>query len=257
MRYLLLFFVIFNVSAQETCNTSNIKSDEVSYIVSTSTVVGSERSYFYSSPAQRCKGKLFLIPGDKVVSYKKYNGYRFIHYVSKKGDNVSGWMKQDNITDYTSSRNELNNSDFILYFIDAGIYLGEPISHVMNSLKKNNEPVSYNLVGNTEYGDVFSLDFPVDNSASIYFSSFNSKIRGDNEGEIISQITLYTQKYKTKRGIAVGSGFNDVIRMYGAGEKDDDKTILYSYADMMLSFQFDEKNKVKMIMYSIKPCSKC
>lgn len=59
------------------------------------TVIGKDRSYFYTAPSQDCIHKqVFIIPGDKVNAYLDYNGYYYVIYLNKNGQQVEGWVKQ-------------------------------------------------------------------------------------------------------------------------------------------------------------------
>lgn len=250
MRWLFLFLLAFQIHAHEVCHFSSEGNETVKYTAVTGVVNDGGRSYFYSSPEDDCKGKLFLVPGDKIIVYKEYADYKFVSYLSKAGNFVSGWMKKDRLLDRSAGKAEISYADFMLQFNGVDFFLGDPISGVNKKLKRDHKADSYTYVGNSDGGNVYVLDYPDDKSTAIYFSSTNSSIRGDDE-EVISQVTLRSSEYKTKRNISVGDTYDTVVKVYGYGNKDND-IVSYKYTDMILSFQF-VNNKVVAITYYINP----
>lgn len=254
MRWFILFFIVFQTYAQDICRLSSEEKGKINYTASNGVISGDGRSYFYLSPVDDCENKVFLIPGDKITYYKEYNGYVFVDYISREGKNFNGWMKKNRIADGYIDDGRIGYSDFSVFFNKVKISLGDPISFINKELKTNNKPVSYSYVGFSDSGSAYVLDFPGDNSSAIYFSSINSDVRGDDE-EIISQITLQSSDYKTKRNITIGNTLNDVSQAYGTGGKKEGAYVTYVYMDMILSFQFDKNNKITAITYSIQPQS--
>ena len=62
-------------------------------------VTGEERAHILSAPDPRCKFKnqTFLLPGDKVQAYTKFNGHISIMYFRKNGATVEGWMEESRL----------------------------------------------------------------------------------------------------------------------------------------------------------------
>ena len=80
--------------------------------------------------------------------------------------------------------------------------------------------------------------------------NYNFKNRGfDNY--YITQITLKTSMFKTYRGIAVGSGVEDLMNAYGFGEEvieDGNTNASYTFNDMKLQFTIDENKRIQRII---------
>lgn len=61
-------------------------------------VVGEGRSYFYTSPDERCRMKrLFVIPGDRVEAYFDVPGWTQVTFWNAKGGDVSGWISNSRL----------------------------------------------------------------------------------------------------------------------------------------------------------------
>ncbi|WP_246327084.1 hypothetical protein [Burkholderia guangdongensis] len=71
------------------------------------TVIGSGRLQFYSAPSLECKMKgVFILTGESVNAYIKYNGFTSVAYVSSKNnDPVKGWVRSTRL-----KRNDLEIS---------------------------------------------------------------------------------------------------------------------------------------------------
>lgn len=113
-----------------------------------------------------------------------------------------------------------------------------------------------NFVGETTSGDynykhyVHQFD-----DFDIYVSNSDFDVKKRNfDDYYITQITLKTPLFKTKRGISIGADREEVITCYGEGEYDKDgenNLINYTYKNMQLSFIIDKEKKVHSIMATI------
>jgi len=58
----------------------------------------SKRVYLRSAPDEHCAaGQPFIVRGDSVTVYKPYKDWMQVMYVSKSGDDYTGWVKEDEI----------------------------------------------------------------------------------------------------------------------------------------------------------------
>jgi len=85
----------------------------------------------------------------------------------------------------------------------------------------------------------------------LYISNINYDIKGRDFNEyFISQITLKTPAFKTKRGVEIGASAEDLAAIYGLGEEliEDGKTIaVYALNDMKIEFTIGENQKIQDI----------
>ena len=115
-----------------------------------------------------------------------------------------------------------------------------------------------NYVGEIYAGDfTYKVFFHEYANFDLYTSNTNYNLKNRNFDEYhITQITLKSQKYKTNRGLTVGSDIEEIYELYGPGEvKDrDDKTELcYTMNDMELSFIIGNDKKVETNILTVFP----
>lgn len=61
-------------------------------------VTGKGRAFFHQAPAEKCLTKeTFLVPGDFVSIYAESNGWLYLMYINKQGDDFSGWIPENRI----------------------------------------------------------------------------------------------------------------------------------------------------------------
>ncbi|QTF07899.1 hypothetical protein HC231_08110 [Brenneria izadpanahii] len=98
----LTLFLSSHVVANTDCRAIDEKAQEKAIRFDSTdngyTVTGKERSYFYTAPNEGCiKKQVFIIPGDKVNAYLDYNEYYYVMYFKKNGQQVEGWVKQNQL----------------------------------------------------------------------------------------------------------------------------------------------------------------
>lgn len=72
----------------------SIPHDKFSY-----KVIGKGRAYFYLGPHEACENRtLFIIPGDTITVYEKFNEFYTFMYVAKDGSTYDGWIRADHVT---------------------------------------------------------------------------------------------------------------------------------------------------------------
>ncbi len=95
--------------ATDACKTAENLANKAEEILVPSSqifvVTGKKRAYIFSAPDLECKlnNRTFLIPGDKVQAYTKFNDFISIMYFRKNGTTVEGWMEESRL-DATSER---------------------------------------------------------------------------------------------------------------------------------------------------------
>jgi hypothetical protein len=116
--------------------------------------------------------------------------------------------------------------------------------------------VENNFVGESRKGQcVYKFYMHTYRDFVIYTSNinYNDKNRSIDK-YYISQITLKTTRFKTARGIAIGSTVAEVIKSYGNTKKEieDNQVFLnYKLAELNLSFELDKQNKVQRITLNV------
>ncbi|ALM82801.1 hypothetical protein [Bordetella sp. N] len=61
-------------------------------------VAPSKRVYLRSAPDEQCvAGQPFIVKGDHVTVYKPYKEWMQVMYVSKSGEDYTGWVKETEI----------------------------------------------------------------------------------------------------------------------------------------------------------------
>lgn len=89
--------------ATDACKTAENLANKEEGILSPSSqifvVTGKKRAYIFSAPDLECKLKnqTFLIPGDKVQAYTKFNNFISIIYFRKNGTTVEGWIEESRL----------------------------------------------------------------------------------------------------------------------------------------------------------------
>lgn len=116
-----LVFLLLSFSAQSECEKmsfSNAEADSegVNYGLSDVVVTSKGRTYFYDFPLEKCKSKkIFIINGDKAVSYASYNNFQYINFLDRNGKIHAGWVKSPRISKDSASIDNLNvrEGDFL------------------------------------------------------------------------------------------------------------------------------------------------
>ncbi|WP_210452739.1 hypothetical protein [Pantoea ananatis] len=63
-------------------------------------VKGVGRLQFYSAPNKKCALKgVFVIPGDRLYGYVEYKSFYSVMYLSRDGDQISGWVEKERLID--------------------------------------------------------------------------------------------------------------------------------------------------------------
>lgn len=257
MNNMLCFLLLFSFPSF----SSNVCSQQIEHadkIIRNSGMIkevsSSKRLHFYTAPINSCARNDFIIKGDRVISFKVYNDFDYIAYVTKGGETVTGWIKNSDLEAIEPSPLELNTSDFSLKIQGVNVYLNQSILN-LNDLAKP-KMIELNLVGNTENGNVYGVSYPSDEHATVFVSEINSAIKGNDE-ENVSQLSIYDSKYSTSRGVHVGDGLHEVINKYGkygvTATENGTKYLKYQYLDMNINFTYGQDNKVSLITYNLIP----
>lgn len=79
--------------------------------------------------------------------------------------------------------------------------------------------------------------------------------RTGGRDKYISEITFKNNRYKTRRGIAAGDSYQDMIKAYGNRYQisPGDNCYYYSWFDRRLGFCFDGDREIKEVMYRNYP----
>ncbi|MCU5771723.1 hypothetical protein N5923_08890 [Erwiniaceae bacterium BAC15a-03b] len=100
----LLFSIPLLASANDFChnldsnaNTQGVHFDNTENVFK---VGGKGRLQFYSAPDKRClvKGE-FVIPGNNLYAWVEYQGFYSVMYLKEEGDQVTGWVEKDRLTE--------------------------------------------------------------------------------------------------------------------------------------------------------------
>lgn len=100
----------------------------------------------------------------------------------------------------------------------------------------------------------YGLDSHAYEGIVIYTTYSSRSINEVEEGEYICQISVEGVTFKTPRGIAIGSGSEEIIKAYGQGSRtvmDNGYIICYTYNDFNLEFSVDQQEKVSDIILVI------
>lgn len=261
-----IFFIVFlllsfNTLAEcEKISFSKIETntDSVIYDLSDVIVTSKGRTFFYDFPLEKCKSKkVFIINGDKAVSYASHNGFQYINFLDKKGIVHAGWVKSSRISKngITPDRFNVDGSDLFIGVNGTEIYVDNSYSEIAWVFDNFTEIDS----GNT-FMDVFKTINGVDykfyqhDFGSIYIESSNlnyDKIKRDFDDYRITRITLKGDVGFSSRGIFVGSKMLDVLKVYGKPAAEREDALIYYYGNKSITFIGSET--VKEIDVSINP----
>lgn len=97
-----LCFLPLVVSANEFCqnldknaSAKGVRFDNTDNVYK---VNGKGRLQFYSAPDVQCLDKgTFVIPGDSLYAYVEYQGFYSVMYLTKDGDQVTGWVEKNRL----------------------------------------------------------------------------------------------------------------------------------------------------------------
>lgn len=135
------------------------------------------------------------------------------------------------------------------------IYLDAPFSTFMTDKRENK--VENNFVGFVNDGEYeYKYYIHKYDGFDIYVSNANYQKKGRSFDEYyISQITLKSSDFRTPRGITIGSKMDDVVKLYGQGQRvvgnNNTVTLTYRTRDMEIGFSFDQQQKVKEITINL------
>jgi hypothetical protein len=61
-------------------------------------ITGKGRAYFHQAPTDKCLTKeVFLVSGDFISIYAESNGWLYLMYINKQGEDFSGWISESRI----------------------------------------------------------------------------------------------------------------------------------------------------------------
>lgn len=258
-----IVFLLFSFSAQSECEKmsfSSVKTDHegVIYGLSDIVVTSKGRTFFYDFPLEECKSKnVFIINGDKAVSYASHNEFQYINFLDRNGIVHAGWVKSSRISKNGIATDNLNvrSGDFFIDFKGAEIYIDNSYSDIAWVFDKFTE-----IDNGNKYIDLFKNVNGVDykfyqhDFGSIYVESSNlnyDKSKRDFDDYRITRIILKGDTGFSSRGIFVGSKMLDVLKVYGKPSAKNESSLIYYYDNKSISFVGSET--VKEIDISINP----
>lgn len=144
--------------------------------------------------------------------------------------------------------------DFIVTDTKNNIILDSPYKEF--KIDRPEKELENNYVGEIYSGEfVYKTYIHMFADFDLYVSNSNYNYKNRNFDEFyITQITLKNSNFKTSRGISIGSKAEDIINIYGLGEKsnvDGKDVLIYTLNDMEMSFTIDENQKVQDIVLRI------
>lgn len=232
-----------------------------SNIPNQSIVVASEsRLYFYSAPDEICKQDgSFVIKGDLLYAYKVHDDFTYVNYLTSKGDEVKGWVKNFGLKEFSTKTSEvnikhMNISDFIALNNSQWFGLGGLLS--TNKLLAKDKEVSSSFIG----------DFPNENGGLNKFYShtykhfkiissninYDERLWTGDDDYIITNITLTTPEYHTIRNAKVGDKKEDILARYKeAPLKESIDKLTYTLGKMSLIFNVKNNAVTSIEMSSI------
>lgn len=221
-------------------------------------VISVGRAWFYSQPDEQCKTDHFIIRGDRVLQYRRQGDFAYVNYINSKNKVAEGWIKLSLLEKTDEQSNALNYEDFI-WSSDNGTadFLGKPLSDntVSGWLDKQREKVSVPPVH--DFFREFELWRFDAGDTIITVAGINMIIekRTGGQDKYISEITFKNDRYKTRRGIAAGDTYQDMVNAYGNRYQvsPDDNCYYYDWFDRRLGFCFDSDRVIKVIMYKNYP----
>ncbi|MGL5813245.1 MAG: hypothetical protein ACRCYW_07945 [Aeromonas sp.] len=260
---IVIVFLFFASSSYAACENiislwKKFENKHVEYDTFDVTVTSQGRTSFYIYPLDECESKnVFIIKGDKAVSYASYNGFQYINYVDKNGAVHAGWVKSSRIdvSDIKIKNIDVNKNDFFIYYDGFEV-----------NIDTNYEKLYPELKNNTEAGDVIKFmnvfrtingvdyKFFIHDFSSIYMESSNlnyDKTKRDFDDYRISKIILNKHNGFSSRGIYIGSKMSDVLSIYG--KPVGNEVGVYSYMYYNKSIRFTGSDAVNTIEVEIKP----
>jgi len=258
-----LVFLLLSFSAQSECEKMSFSSvdtdyEGVNYGLSDVIVTSKGRTFFYDFPLEKCKSnKVFIINGDKAVSYASYNGFQYINYLDRNGIVHAGWVKSPRISKDSISTDKLNvrEGDFFVDFNGTEIHIDNSYSDIawlfdnLTEIDNGNKHIDlFRTINGVDY-KFYQHDFD-----PIYIESSNlnyDKIKRDFDDYRITRITLKSDIGFSSRGIFVGSKMLNVLKVYGKPSAIQDGDLIYYYDNK--SIRFIGSETVKQIDISINP----
>lgn len=230
---------IQNIAKTETINGQS-KIPKVSLVVATK-----KKVYFHTAPDESCRqDDKFIIAGDILYAYKLHAGFTYVNYITSSGDEVKGWVNSSELNKFSPSESKLdkklNITDFIIVSQNSWFGLGSSFSND-KYLQKEKE-TSSEYVGdfpNDSGGlDEFYAHSYLDFSLIVSNVNYDKRLWTIDDDYIISDITLTTSKYQTRRGIKVGDKKEDVLKAYdGIAPDNSNNEISYALGSMSLNFK--------------------
>ncbi len=224
----------------------------------TKEVITGGRTWFYSQPDEQCKTDRFIIRGDHVLQYRKQGDFAYVNYINSKNRVVEGWIKLSLLEKSDEQNNDLNYQDFIWSSDDGEAdLLGKPLSDntVSRWLEQQKKKVS--VAPLHDFFREFEL-WRYDTGDTIITVAGTNVIiekRTGGRDKYIAEITFKNNRYKTRRGIAAGDSYQDMIKAYGNRYQisQDDNCYYYSWFDRRLGFCFDGDREIKEVTYRNYP----
>lgn len=181
-----------------------------------------------------------------------------MNYINSKNRVVEGWIKLSLLEKSDKQNNDLNYQDFIWSSDDGEAdLLGKPLSDntVSRWLEQQNKKVS--VAPLHDFFREFEL-WRYDTGDTIITVAGTNVIiekRTGGRDKYISEITFKNNRYKTRRGIAAGDSYQDMIKAYGNRYQisPDDNCYYYSWFDRRLGFCFDGDREIKEVTYRNYP----
>lgn len=268
----LLFFYPFITSAAQTCSDISLRAEnegtDTERVIYK--VMSEGRLYFHSAPDSRCKSKIsFLVKNDSVIAYQISGGYLFAGYVNGEGEITTGWLELSQLTetnlrivplteevDYVNKpdsdkkNNSLTADDYRLTVNEIVLRPGEPLSEINRDIiRYYNQKPELVFIGYGRTGRIVSISFP-DDSLSVYATYI---INDNTDEDVINQIIVSSDKYKTHRGIRVGDPLSLLFERYGLHDDysadESTESLIYHNVDMSLIFDIGKNKKIKRITY--------
>lgn len=272
LSVLLLFYPLLSPAITDECQkiaryteTQSTESERHIYRVSSP-----GRAYFYTAPDSRRKSKnSFLIKGDSVIGYQISGDYLLGGYVNSEGELIDGWLELSQLTetnlrisplaeevDYVNRKpgkktdNPLSDEDYQLITDNLTPRPGEPVSHLRRDIRKyySEDPETI-FIGYGKGGRTLGIEIQ-DPAVSVYISE---GINNNPDEEIISQIVILSDKYKTHRGIKIGDPVFLMFERYGIHDSfsatENNESFIYQLENKSLIFETDKNKKITGITY--------
>ncbi|RUT65130.1 hypothetical protein CKG00_00950 [Morganella morganii] len=221
-------------------------------------VIFGGRAWFYSQPDEQCKTDRFIIRGDRVLQYRRQGDFAYVNYINSKKKVAEGWIKLSLLEKADEQNNTLNYEDFI-WSSDNGEadFLGKPLSDNIVSRWLDQQKENISVPPLHDFFREFEL-WHFDTGDTIVTVAGTNVIIEKRTGEpdkYISGITFKNNRYKTRRGIAAGDTYQDMVKAYGNVYQisPDDNCYYYSWFDRQLGFCFGENRVITEIMYKNYP----